>query len=58
MATGFKSIQKNTAKKKTGYKTLFERITEKTGGEKKSLSWYRSAVKSDSIYISKRLIKV
>jgi len=57
MATGFKSIQKNTAKKKTGYKTLFERVTEKTGGEKKSLSWYRSAVKSEASTYRKDLSK-
>mgnify|MGYP001209583316 CR=1 FL=1 len=45
MATGFRDIQRNKVNKNPGYKTLFERITEKTGGEKKSLSWYRAAVK-------------
>ena len=27
--------------------TLFEKITEKTAGEKKSLAWYRAAVKAN-----------
>ena len=48
MATGFASVQRNTVNKDPGYKTLFERVTEKTGGEKKSLSWYRSAVKQEA----------
>lgn len=48
MATGFTSVQRNTVNKDPGYKTLFERITAKTGGEKKSLSWYRSAVKQEA----------
>ena len=51
MATGFASIQRNTVNKTAGYKTLFERVTARTGGEKKSLSWYRSAVKAEaSVY--------
>ena len=48
MATGFASIQRNAVNKTPGYKTLFERVTARTGGEKKSLSWYRSAVKAES----------
>ena len=48
MAQGFGDIQRNKVNKKPGYKTLFERVTEATGGEKKSLSWYRSAVKSEA----------
>ena len=48
MATGFAAVQRNTVNKDPGYKTLFERVTEKTGGEKKSLSWYRSAVKQEA----------
>ncbi|QPB08117.1 DNA end protector protein [Synechococcus phage S-H9-1] len=48
MATGFANIQRNTVNKDPGYKTLFERVTEQTGGEKKSLSWYRSAVKKEA----------
>ena len=45
MATGFAT---KTPKENIGYKTLFERVNEKTGGEKKSLSWYRSAVKAEA----------
>lgn len=48
MATGFKDIQRNQTNKDPGYQTLFEKITNKTGGEKKTLSWYRAAVKSES----------
>ena len=48
MATGFKTIQRNRLKKDPGYETLFEKITQKTDGEKKSLSWYRGAVKDVS----------
>ena len=48
MATGFKSIQRNQQTDDTGYETLFEKITKKTEGEKKPLSWYRAAVKSES----------
>jgi len=49
MATGFKStVQRNNVNKDPGYKTLFERITERTGGAKQSLSWYRSAIKEEA----------
>ncbi len=48
MATGFAAVQRNTVNQDPGYKTLFERITARTGGEKKSLSWYRSAVKAEA----------
>ena len=48
MAQGFKEIQRNTVNKDPGYKTLFERVTAATGGEKKSYSWYLSAVKSEA----------
>ena len=48
MAQGFKEIQRNTVNKEPGYKTLFERVTAATGGEKKSYSWYLSAVKSEA----------
>ena len=57
MATGFAKIQRNTITSTTGYKTLFERITEKTGGEKKPLSWYRSAVKSEASNYKKNFDK-
>jgi len=54
MATGFATTEK---KKDTGYKTLFERVTAATKGEKKSLSWYRSAVKAEASRYSKNLEK-
>jgi hypothetical protein len=46
MATGFSEIQRNNPKKKTGYKTIFEKVSEATGGERKSYDWYRSKVAS------------
>jgi hypothetical protein len=48
MAEGFASVQRNKINKTPGYKTLFERVTEATGGETRSLSWYRAAVKSEA----------
>jgi len=48
MATGFQSIQRNSVNSDAGYETLFEKVTKKTEGEKKPLSWYRAAVKSES----------
>ena len=57
MATGFASIQRNSVNKDTGYKTLFERVTEKTNGEKKSLSWYRNAVKHEASTYKKNFSK-
>lgn len=57
MATGFASIQRNNVNSDPGYKTLFERITAKTGGEKKSLSWYRSAVKAEASSYKKNFDK-
>lgn len=44
MATGFSSIERNTTKKNRGFKTIFERVTEATGGESKTFDWYRSKV--------------
>ena len=57
MATGFASIQRNTVNKDPGYKTLFERVTAATGGEKKSLSWYRSAVRAEASSYKKNFDK-
>ena len=57
MATGFASIQRNTVNKDTGYKTLFERVSAKTGGEKKSLAWYRAAVKNEASAYKKNFNK-
>tara|TARA_B100001287_G_scaffold270925_1_gene270397 strand:+ start:125 stop:814 length:690 start_codon:yes stop_codon:yes gene_type:complete len=57
MATGFASVQRNTVNKDPGYKTLFERVSNKTGGEKKSLAWYRSAVKAEASNYKKNFNK-
>jgi len=57
MATGFASIQRNTVNQDPGYKSLFERVTAKTGGEKKSLAWYRSAVKAEASAYKKNFKK-
>ena len=57
MATGFASIQRNAVNQDPGYKTLFERVNAATGGEKKSLSWYRSAVKSEASRYKKNFKK-
>lgn len=57
MATGFASVQRNAVNKDPGYKTLFERVTAATGGEKKSLAWYRSAVKAESSKYKKNFKK-
>lgn len=46
MATGFSEIQRNNPKKNSGYKTIFEKVTEATGGEKKSYDWFRAKVAS------------
>ena len=57
MATGFASIQRNNVNSDPGYKTLFERVTARTGGEKKSLSWYRSAVRAEASSYKKNFDK-
>jgi hypothetical protein len=57
MATGFASVQRNITNKDPGYKTLFERVSASTGGEKKSLSWYRSAVKAEASKYKKNFNK-
>ena len=57
MATGFANIQRNNPKKDSGYKTLFERVDLATGGEKKSLSWYRSTVKAEASRYNKNFDK-
>ena len=58
MATGFSSIQRTSIKKNSGYKTLFERINEKTGGKKQSLSWYMSQVKEEAAKYKKDSAKL
>ena len=57
MATGFASVQRNQVNKDPGYKTLFEKVTAATGGEKKSLSWYRNAVKQQASSYKKNFNK-
>ena len=57
MATGFASIQRNTVNQDPGYKTLFERVSAATGGEKKSLAWYRNTVKQESSAYKKNFKK-
>ena len=57
MATGFAAVQRNNVNKDPGYKTLFERVSAATGGEKKSLSWYRNAVKQEASKYKKNLGK-
>ena len=56
MATGF-ALQRDTVNQDPGYKTLFERVTNKTGGEKKSFSWYRAAVKQEASSYKKNFNK-
>ncbi len=43
MAQGFKSVPRSKTYTRTN--TLFEKVSNAAGGEKKSLTWYRSAVK-------------
>ena len=57
MATGFASVQRNTITQDSGYKTLFERITARTGGQQKTLSWYISAVKAEASSYKKNFNK-
>lgn len=57
MSKGFASVQRNTVNKDPGHKTLFEKITEKTKGEGKSLSWYRSAVAAEASLYKKNFNK-
>ena len=57
MATGFASVQRNASKQDSGYKTLFERITTRTGGQQKTLSWYLSAVKAEASSYKKNFNK-
>lgn len=55
MAQGFKTIQKN--KTYTKENTLFEKISNATNGEKKTLSWYRAAVKREASTYKKDMSK-
>ena len=55
MAQGFKSIQRN--KTYTKNDTLFQRVSNLTNGEKKTLSWYRTAVKQAASTYKKDMSK-
>lgn len=55
MAQGFGSIQRTKTYSRSN--TLFEQISNMTEGEKKSLSWYRSAVKQVASSYKKDLSK-
>ncbi len=55
MSQGFGSIQ--LTKTYNTSNTLFEKISNMTGGEKKSLAWYRSAVKQVASSYKKDLSK-
>ena len=57
MATGFGTIQRNTVSTKAGYQTLFEKINAKAQGQKKTLTWYRNAVKSEASNYKKNFNK-
>jgi len=57
MATGFGTIQRNTVSTKAGYQTLFEKINAKAQGQKKTLTWYRNAVKSEASSYKKNFDK-
>ena len=53
MAQGFGEIQRSAVKESTGYETIFEKVTQKTGGEKKSLTWYRNTVREEVVRFKK-----
>jgi len=58
MAQGFATIQRNVTNETTGYTTLFEKITELTGGQKQSFNWYRNAVKKSAMDYKKDPSKI
>jgi hypothetical protein len=58
MAQGFATIQRNTTNETTGYTTLFEKITELTGGQKQSFNWYKNAVKKSAMDYKKDPSKI
>ena len=47
MAQGFGDIQRSAVKNDSGYETIFEKITALTGGEKKTYTWYKNAVRKE-----------
>ena len=60
MPQGFQQIQRPVNPEETGYETLFEKVQKKTGGEKKTYTWYRNAVRTETLVYNKtpeRLIR-
>ena len=60
MAQGFGDIQVPEVKEDSGYETIFEKIKEQAGGEKKNYLWYRNAVRKYALRINdnpERLIR-
>jgi len=55
MAQGFKSVKRTKTYTRT--KTLFEKVSNAAGGEKQSLSWYRSTVKQAASSYKKDISK-
>ena len=53
MAQGFGNTQVTGKASTSGEQTLFEKVTLKAGGDKKSLSWYRSTIKTLSTTYNK-----
>ena len=53
MAQGFATIQRNAVKNDTGYTTLFEKITEMTGGENKVTTGTRMLSRKQQVTIKK-----
>ena len=58
MAQGFATIQRNITNETTGYTTLFEKITELTGGQKQSFNWYKNAVRKSAMDYKKDPSKI
>ena len=58
MAQGFATIQRSTTKETTGYTTLFEKVTQLTGGQKQSFNWYKNAVKKSAMDYKKDPSKI
>ena len=57
MAQGFGTTQVTGKTSKSGNATLFEKVTSAAGGEKKSLSWYRTTVKTIATNYNKNFNK-
>lgn len=51
MAKGFKKEEKQKSK---GYKTIFEKVKDKTDGEEQTWQWYRRTVRSMALEYKQR----